>query len=84
MSQIGSGAMPVAVLPCAAVRISSARARRDRDGHVQALQRSLRKLPIPILGRIEDHALLLDYCRCLDDLEASTLTSSANRRTRAA
>ena len=67
-SQIGSGAVPVDVLPSVGVRVSSARARRDRDRHVQALQRALRSLPLPVIGRIEDHALMLD-CRCLEDAE---------------
>ena len=68
-SQIGSGALPVDLLPSAGVRIGSTRARRERDRHVQAVQRALRELPVPILGRLEDHALLLD-CRCLDDVES--------------
>jgi L-seryl-tRNA(Ser) seleniumtransferase len=65
-SQIGSGALPVDLLSSAGVRISSRGARRDRD--VQQLHRALRSLPLPLIGRLEDHALVLD-CRCLDDAD---------------
>jgi len=75
-SQIGSGAVPVDVLPSAGVRVTSTRARRERDRHVQGLQRALRMLPMPIIGRIEDHALLLD-CRCLEDVDALVPALSA-------
>jgi L-seryl-tRNA(Ser) seleniumtransferase len=74
-SQIGSGALPVDVLPSAGVRVSSTRNRRDRDTHILRLQRALRELPVPVIGRIEDHALLLD-CRCLErEEDAVTLCS---------
>ena len=65
-SQIGSGALPVDLLPSAGVRIESVGPRRDRDRRVRDLERALRALPLPIVGRLEDHALILD-CRCLDD-----------------
>jgi L-seryl-tRNA(Ser) seleniumtransferase len=67
-SQIGSGALPVDVLPSAGVRVHSTRARRNRDRDVQQLSRALRALPLHIIGRIEDHALVLD-CRCLVDVD---------------
>ncbi|HEY5209319.1 MAG TPA: L-seryl-tRNA(Sec) selenium transferase [Stellaceae bacterium] len=58
-SQIGSGALPVETIASVAVSI---RAPRDLDG----LTAALRALPIPVIGRIERGALLLDL-RCLDD-----------------
>jgi len=67
-SQIGSGALPVDLLPSAGVRIASTAPRRERDRHVRALERALRALPLAVVGRVDDHALLLD-CRCLEDLE---------------
>lgn len=67
-SQIGSGALPVDVLPSAGVRVHSTSARRNRDRDIQRLSRALRALPLPIIGRIDDHALVLD-CRCLVDVD---------------
>jgi L-seryl-tRNA(Ser) seleniumtransferase len=65
-SQIGSGALPIDVLPSMGVRIASSAPRRQRDRDVKQLKQTLRALDVPILGRIEEHALLLD-CRCLED-----------------
>ncbi|HEY1325719.1 MAG TPA: L-seryl-tRNA(Sec) selenium transferase [Casimicrobiaceae bacterium] len=67
-SQIGSGALPVDVLPSVGVRITSRSPRRQRDRDVQQMKQILRALDIPVLGRIDDHALLLD-CRCLEDVD---------------
>jgi L-seryl-tRNA(Ser) seleniumtransferase len=67
-SQIGSGALPVDVLPSMGVRIASSAPRRQRDRDVQRLQQALRGLDVPMLGRLEDHALLLD-CRCLENAD---------------
>jgi L-seryl-tRNA(Ser) seleniumtransferase len=68
MSQIGSGALPVHLLCSAGVRIRSTGRPRNRDRDIQLLQRVLRALQLPIIGRIDDHALLLD-CRCLTDVD---------------
>ena len=63
-SQIGSGALPVSLLPSTALAL---RPRRQRSGAaVGALARALRLLPIPIIGRIEAGRVLLDL-RCLED-----------------
>ncbi len=62
-SQIGSGALPLDTLA------SSALAVRTVDGSGSALDRlaaALRALPVPVIGRIADGALLLDL-RCLED-----------------
>ncbi len=63
-SMIGSGAQPVARIPSAglAIRVVSGKPGRA----LQALQRALLKLPIPIVGRVADDALILD-CRTLSD-----------------
>ncbi len=64
-SQIGSGALPLTTLPSAGLAIRPARAR----GVGRALKRlaaRLRGLDVPVVGRIEDQALILDL-RCLDD-----------------
>jgi L-seryl-tRNA(Ser) seleniumtransferase len=62
-SQIGSGALPVSLLPSAALALRPA----DRSGAaVEALAQALRALPIPVIGRIEAGQVLLDV-RCLED-----------------
>jgi L-seryl-tRNA(Ser) seleniumtransferase len=66
-SQIGSGALPVDLLPSHALRIrvvGKARGARGRGG-LGRLERALRSLPRPVIGRLADHALWLDL-RCLD------------------
>jgi L-seryl-tRNA(Ser) seleniumtransferase len=75
-SQIGSGALPVDLLPSVGVRVASTSARRARDRDVQDLQSAMRALPVPIIGRIDDHALLLD-CRCLFDVDEALRTLDA-------
>jgi L-seryl-tRNA(Ser) seleniumtransferase len=63
-SQIGSGALPISLLPSAAVALRALGARSGSA--VEALARSLRALPIPIIGRIEEGRVILDL-RCLED-----------------
>jgi len=63
-SQIGSGALPVSLLPSAALAL---RPQAHRSGAaVEALARALRSLPIPVIGRIEGGRVVLDL-RCLED-----------------
>ncbi|MFM9597655.1 hypothetical protein ACKI1O_51110, partial [Streptomyces scabiei] len=54
-SQIGSGALPLETLPSAGLAIRAAEAKRE-GGAVEALSRALRRLPVPIVGRIREHA----------------------------
>jgi len=64
-SQIGSGALPVETVPSAGIEIRSTKPRGGgRD--VIALSAAFRRLPIPVVGRIEAQALILDL-RCLTD-----------------
>ena len=62
-SQIGSGALPVSLLPSAALAL---RPIHGSGAAVEALARDLRALPIPVIGRIEAGRVLLDL-RCLED-----------------
>ncbi|TIV98714.1 MAG: L-seryl-tRNA(Sec) selenium transferase, partial [Mesorhizobium sp.] len=62
-SQVGSGALPLDTLPSAGLAIS------HQSGSGQALEMlaaALRALPVPVIGRIEGQALMLDL-RCLED-----------------
>jgi L-seryl-tRNA(Ser) seleniumtransferase len=64
-SQIGSGALPLEGVPSAglAIRVAKRKISLDR------LAAALRSLPIAVIGRIEDRALVLDL-RCLEDEQA--------------
>jgi L-seryl-tRNA(Ser) seleniumtransferase len=64
-SQVGSGALPFETMPSAGLAISP-RAARGGGRALSALAAALRRLPIPVVGRIRDRSLILDL-RCLDD-----------------
>jgi L-seryl-tRNA(Ser) seleniumtransferase len=68
-SQIGSGALPVDLLPSVALRISPSGEGRGRGGALTHLATAFRNLPIPVIGRIQNDAFLLDL-RCLEDERA--------------
>ena len=76
-SQIGSGALPVSVLPSAALVLRPMGAGKS-GGAVETLASTLRRLPIPVIGRIEAGKVVLDL-RCLED-EASFLGQLAELR----
>jgi L-seryl-tRNA(Ser) seleniumtransferase len=62
-SQVGSGALPLETVPSAGLAL------RPLSGSGQALQAvaaALRRLPVPLIGRIDNQALVLDL-RCLED-----------------
>src|SRR6202034_2309486 len=67
-SQIGSGALPLQGLASAGLVVKPKSARQG--GRIlEALAAALRALPIPVIGRIADRALVLDL-RCLEDEDA--------------
>ena len=65
MSQIGSGALPLETLASAGIAIRPVSARKAGT-RLEALTAAFRGLPVPVLGRIKEGALVLDL-RCLDD-----------------
>ncbi|MGH6622225.1 MAG: L-seryl-tRNA(Sec) selenium transferase, partial [Alphaproteobacteria bacterium] len=65
-SQIGSGALPVDLLPSIALRIEPKVDGRGRGKALNRLAAAFRALPIPVIGRIQNDAFLLDL-RCLED-----------------
>jgi L-seryl-tRNA(Ser) seleniumtransferase len=73
-SEIGSGARPRQTIPSAGLAIRPA-AKRSAGRALADLALSLRRLPMPVVGRIENGALILDL-RCLDD-EASFVANLA-------
>jgi L-seryl-tRNA(Ser) seleniumtransferase len=62
-SQIGSGSLPVDSLPSAGIAISPCA--RGKSSFVDKLSLAFRALPVPVIGRINDGAFILDL-RCLD------------------
>jgi L-seryl-tRNA(Ser) seleniumtransferase len=60
--QIGSGALPVDLLPSFALSVKAL----GRGGGLDRLAEAFRRLPIPVIGRIQDETLLFDL-RTLDD-----------------
>jgi L-seryl-tRNA(Ser) seleniumtransferase len=67
-SQVGSGALPLETVPSAGLAL---RPLSGRGQALEALAAALRRLPVPVLGRIDDQALVLDL-RCLEDEAAFT------------
>ena len=63
-SQIGSGALPVDLLPSSALALLPAG--KSSGAALNALAAVFRRLPVPVIGRIHNGELLFDL-RCLDD-----------------
>lgn len=66
-SQIGSGALPLETIPSHGLAIEPA-GRGASGSAVEALAASFRRLPVPVIGRIEKGALRFDL-RCLEDVD---------------
>jgi L-seryl-tRNA(Ser) seleniumtransferase len=64
-SQIGSGALPVETVESAGLAIMPV-AVRGGGAALLALAGALRELPVPVIGRIENQSLILDF-RCLEN-----------------
>ena len=73
-SQIGSGALPLESIPSAGLAIRP-RAQRGEGRTLERLAAAFRRLPVPVIGRIESGAQILDL-RCLED-EAAFATNFA-------
>ncbi|HVQ15393.1 MAG TPA: L-seryl-tRNA(Sec) selenium transferase, partial [Vicinamibacterales bacterium] len=70
LSQIGSGALPTRTIPSVGLSLRP-RTRRGAGATLHAIAASFRALPIPVIGRIQDDAFILDL-RCLTDEHAFT------------
>jgi len=62
-SQIGSGALPTRRIPSAGLAITP---HKNSGTALNTLAAALRALPIPVIGRIQEDAFILDL-RCLED-----------------
>ena len=65
-SQIGSGSLPVELLPSYGVEISAKNLKRNSNKLLQSISKKFRELPIPVIGRLSKNSLIFD-CRCLED-----------------
>lgn len=63
-SQIGSGALPLDLMPSVAITFAAKQA-RGGGARLEKLAAQLRALPVPVIGRIADDRLWLDL-RCLE------------------
>jgi L-seryl-tRNA(Ser) seleniumtransferase len=70
-SQIGSGALPVDVLPSYGLVVRMADGKRG-GRHLLALEKVLREMARPVIGRIAEDALRLDL-RCLEAADEAQL-----------
>ncbi|HYC16562.1 MAG TPA: L-seryl-tRNA(Sec) selenium transferase [Pseudolabrys sp.] len=66
-SQVGSGSLPVEALPSLGIAITPA-VSRGGGRRLTVAAAALRELPVPVIGRIENGAVLLDM-RCLVDAD---------------
>jgi L-seryl-tRNA(Ser) seleniumtransferase len=64
-SQIGSGALPTRTIPSAGLSVRPS-TRRGAGATLHTIAASFRALPVPVIGRIQDDAFILDL-RCLTD-----------------
>ena len=65
-SQIGSGSLPVGLLPSRAIAVRPTIKGRGAGAALERIARAFRSLPIPVVGRMHGGACLFDL-RCLDD-----------------
>jgi L-seryl-tRNA(Ser) seleniumtransferase len=77
-SQIGSGALPVDVLPSYGLAVRLASGKRP-GGALNRIEKRLRDLPRPVLGRIADGALRLDL-RCLEEADEAAFVAQLEAR----
>lgn len=77
-SQIGSGSLPAEAVPSAGIALRVA-GTRGKGRRLAALAAALRALDQPVIGRIENDALILDL-RCLED-EAAFVRNLSTLRT---
>ncbi len=76
-SQIGSGALPVDQLPSYGLVVRAGNVANGGKRHGRALDRlekALRQLPRPVIGRIANDALWLD-CRCLEERDETLFST---------
>ena len=76
-SQIGSGALPSETIPSAGLSITPKNT-RGSGRSLAALAAAFRKLDVPVIGRIEDDALVFDL-RCLGASDEAMFLANLKR-----
>jgi L-seryl-tRNA(Ser) seleniumtransferase len=76
LSQVGAGSLPVDRLHSWALVLRPAGPKRGGAARLAALVGAFRALPIPVIGRVQEGALVLDL-RCLED--ATTFLTQLDR-----
>jgi len=68
-SQIGSGSLPLELLPSKAICIASSKGKQS-DKRLLEITADFRRLPTPVIGRVSDGKFLLDLrtLKCAEDL----------------
>ncbi|MCG8544332.1 MAG: L-seryl-tRNA(Sec) selenium transferase [Alphaproteobacteria bacterium] len=77
-SQIGSGALPVDLLPSVAIAVRPSTGKRGKGAALKRSAAAFRALPTPVVGRVQNDAFMLDL-RCLED-EAGFLAQLGDLR----
>ena len=72
-SQVGSGSMPLDLLPSFALRIRPPAVKRSSGRALKDLAARFRSLAVPVIGRIAEEAFLLDV-RCLEPAQEAEFT----------
>jgi len=65
-SQIGSGALPTQRIPSAGLAIRPSTGKGGSGTALERLAAAFRSLPVPVIGRLQDGAFILDL-RCLEN-----------------
>jgi L-seryl-tRNA(Ser) seleniumtransferase len=65
-SQIGSGALPTQKIPSVGLAIHPSSGKKASGTALERLASAFRSLPVPVIGRLQDGAFILDF-RCLED-----------------
>ena len=68
-SQIGSGAVPTQSISSAGIAIRPATGKHRAGTALKRITAAFRNLPVPVIGRIQDGAFILDL-RCLENEQA--------------
>ncbi len=73
-TQIGSGSLPVDLLPSVCVAVTPLVRGRGEGTALKKIEQAFRSLPVPVIGRVADGAFCLDL-RCLEEKHMNELVA---------